>query len=89
MSTETNYKENLLNGEKPSPVITQAKDSNMQPNLSTSYGRKSSEVLYNCDSATICSSRLYLDSNLRISNTRFFVVISEKLKTKWCVKGSI
>ena len=49
MSTETNYKENLLNGEKPSPVITQAKDSNMQPNLSTSYGRKSSEVLYNCD----------------------------------------
>ena len=53
MSTETNYKENLSNGEKPSPVITQAKDSNMQPNLSTSYGRKSSEVLYKYIIATL------------------------------------
>ena len=45
-SVETNYKENSLNGsEKSSPV--QAKDSNMQPNLSTSAysSRKSSEVL--------------------------------------------
>ena len=45
-SVETNYKENSLNGsEKSSPV--QSKDSNMQPNLSTSAysSRKSSEVL--------------------------------------------
>ena len=68
-STETNYKENSLNGnsEKPSPVIV--KDSNVQPpppTLSTSYSRKSSEVLYNCGCKTICSSTLHVDSNLRI-----------------------